>query len=201
MRIVLLALLVTGTSGQVVLAQRPVSPSAPASTWSDGPLLGPAVNTAPVVSTPPAAAPGQRPDSAPVASGPQGNPSLEAPIINIPDVEERVLPPSEQGGRSQSKKLPKLFRLPKPNGDSGATSSGKSFMNRWKKNPLDEAPLASPEVSGVTPLDERQVSAGSATAKKSTNTRRYGPLEILPKTKEGDRTGNPFSIRRPVLAW
>jgi len=204
MRNVLLAVIITGSVARVVLAQGPASPGAPAGTWSDGPLLGPAAVSVPAnpaaAQTPYAPAPLSR--SSPNTAGPPAATNLEAPVINIPGVEERVLPPSEQGPRSnENKKLPKIFRLPKPGGDNGQSPAGKLFSNRWKKNQLDEAPLASPEISGVTPLDERARSPNAPTAKRSANARKYGPLEILPKTKEGDRTGNPFSIRRPVLAW
>ncbi len=75
---------------------------------------------------------------------------------------------------------------------------GKVLNGRWRQRtttpPLTDAPLA-----GTTA--NLETSPETPPAKSTKSPRKYGPVELFPKAKDSDRTGNPFSFRKPVLAW
>jgi hypothetical protein len=74
------------------------------------------------------------------------------------------------------------------------------FNGRWRQRtttpPLTDAPLA-----GSKANLEASPDTDPSPAKSTKSARKYGPVEIFPKSKDSDRTGNPFSVRKPILAW
>ena len=144
---------------------------------------------------------GYPPRSTVGATGADG-PMLGPPVVDIPGV---PTPPATPPAASPQRK-PKFFRLPPVNkgAANGAESadSKKVFSGRWSKR-QSASPMPAPEVSlpGTQTDPAALPSTVETPAKSPQTTRKFGPLEIFPKPKEGDRTGNPLQIRRPVLAW
>jgi hypothetical protein len=137
-------------------------------------------------------APSARAADAPGTDGPL----LGPPVINIPEGIAGPMPPPATP--PETKKSPRLFRLPKPTGDAATPPSGKRFTSRWKSRtlaPPAPAPVATPDLMvEAPPLPEATDSAPKKSLKK-------GPIEFFPKTKASDRTANPLPIRRPIMAW
>ncbi|HVU87735.1 MAG TPA: hypothetical protein VHD36_10470 [Pirellulales bacterium] len=199
MRTWLLAFTLINLAASELLAQTPLPPSASAGAATDGPLLAP-----PVIDVPAAPRAAVSPPAVNVPST-AGAP-LAPPSIDVPNAFGAPLPPP---AGSEAKSKPRFFRLPQPTtpprfagAPTAPNQQGKGLGSRFKQRnapPLTDAPLAGssaalssqPEVSGID----------APPSKRANNPRKYGPLELFPKTKESDRTGNPFSLRRPVLAW
>ncbi|HEY4312765.1 MAG TPA: hypothetical protein VGN12_25165 [Pirellulales bacterium] len=137
--------------------------------------------------------------SAAVADGPM----LGPPVIDVPLAPGAPTPPPPTESES---KRPRLFRLPQPQ-PSAASSNDvrqppKVFSGRWKQQRANAALTEAPLAPGTANLQSSDIATKeSAPPKRTTSPRKYGPVELFPKTKESDRAGNPFSIRRPVLAW
>jgi hypothetical protein len=137
-------------------------------------------------------------------------PLLAPPTIDVPNTAGAPLPPPPAAS-NEPKSKPRFFRLPQPQPGTTAqpgpaageaNQQGKLLGGRWKQRnapPLTEAPLANSnanlEAQPIKPQDD------APPAKRANNPRKYGPLELFPKAKESDRAGNPFSLRRPILAW
>jgi hypothetical protein len=137
--------------------------------------------------------------SAAVADGPM----LGPPVIDVPLAPGAPTPPPP--AESESKR-PRLFRLPQPQPSAAAPNDArqppKIFNGRWKQQRANAALTDAPPAPGVANLESPDIAAKENTPpKRTTNPRKYGPVELFPKAKESDRAGNPFSIRRPVLAW
>ena len=135
-----------------------------------------------------------RPATAPPANE---GPSFGPPDIAIPDVPVPSAAP-EAPAKSQR---PKIFRLPSAR-TSPQPPARKPFAERFKARssaraaPPSEAPAFGAKGAAAPPPAEPE-----PTPKRLGTPRKFGPLEVFPKPKESDRTGNPLSIRRPVLAW
>jgi hypothetical protein len=135
----------------------------------------------------------------PAAEGPM----LGPPVVDVPGV-PNALPPAQA---PSSERKPRLFRLPPANkqdpAGASAADSKKVFAGRFSKRQAPTA-MPAPEVSLPPGPQTDAASLPASTdppAKGRQAPRKYGPLEFFPKPREGDRTGNPLSIKRPVLAW
>jgi hypothetical protein len=203
MRTSLLAFLLLNFTASGLLAQAPLPPVVSVGQPADGPFLAPpAVDVPTTVGAPISRSADTTPKRA--------NDSLAPPTIDVPNLGGAPLPPPAAAG-NEPKQRPRFFRLPQPQPGTaaqaaaapgaGANQQGK-LGSRWKQRnapPLTDAPLA-----GSSANLESQHAApepDSKPTKRSTNPRKYGPVELFPKAKESDRAGNPFSIRRPILAW
>jgi hypothetical protein len=143
---------------------------------------------------------GGYPPTATLGSTPTEGPMLGPPVVDVPGVPYPAPPAS-------SERRPRFFRLPPTNKQdpvgTAAPDSKKVFAGRFSKRQTPST-MTAPEVS-LPPGAQTDAASLPATtdpqAKSRQTTRKYGPLEIFPKPREGDRTGNPLSIKRPVLAW
>ena len=120
---------------------------------------------------------------------------LGPPVIDIPGVPTPAVPPPAASPQRKSK----IFRLPPVNkgAANGAESadSKKVFSGRWTKR-QSAPPMPAPEVTlpGTQNAAAALPSTVETPQKSPQSARKFGPLEIFPKPKEGDRTGNPLQI-------
>lgn len=199
MRTSLLAFLLVNFTASGLLAQTPLPPVVSVGEPADGPLLAPPAIDVPKTAGAPLSPPAN------VAPNRVGLP-LAPPSIDVPNTAGAPLPPPA-GPEPKSK--PRFFRLPQPQSGATAQAAAPGAANqqgklgsRWKQRnapPLTDAPLAGSSTSAQAQAAVPE--ADPKPAKRTNNPRKYGPVELFPKSKESDRAGNPFSIRRPILAW
>ncbi len=143
------------------------------------------------------------PPGAAVADGPL----LGPPTINIPDASGPPVPPPTAGAGQKTQ--PRWKRLP-PTTEEGKPAGGKLLGGRWRQRPPTEAapPAATPTPADAAPEFEGAAaqaaplpSVSPPAPKRLFNSKKIGSVELFPRPKEGDRQGNPLSLRRPVLAW
>ena len=134
-------------------------------------------------------------------------PLLGPPTINIPDASGPPVPPP--AADKAQKSLPRWKRLP-PTTDEAKPAGGKLLGGRWRqRQPAESAPpAATPTPADVAPEFEGAAAQAAPlppvsppAPKRLFNSKKIGSVELFPKPKEGDRQGNPLSLRRPVLAW
>jgi hypothetical protein len=146
----------------------------------------------------------------PVASVPEmtDGPLLAPPAVDVAVPAGAPLPPP---ANSEAKNKPRFFRLPSPqataasqgaSGGGAGNQPGRLLNGRWKQRnapPLTEAPPADSSATLESAAVEPDIDPPPP--KRTSNPRKYGPLELFPKAKESDRGSNPFSLRKPLLAW
>jgi len=136
---------------------------------------------------------------APTSGVPADGPLLGPPVIDLPGVPSTPVPPS--GATSGEKR--KLFRLPSSKTDSQtAPSANKLLPSRWKqRQPAGPTTDAKAFAPGAAISPQPAAPNTDPAPKRLFTPRKYGPVEAFPKAKASAQTGNPLSIRRPMLAW
>jgi hypothetical protein len=135
----------------------------------------------------------------PAAAGvPADGPLLGPPVIDIPEVPPGPTPSSSANPGQRRR----LFRLPSTkSGQQASAPTGKLLPGRWKQ-PAAGTPPEAQALAPDTAIDPQSSASKAAPApKRLFSPRRYGPVEVFPKPRDSDRTGNPLSLRRPMLAW